>query len=56
MIGLLQLSFRDPADMIEKVRGEPVHLLLAMTTDEVLRIKPQNLLMGLPVRDMEAVN
>ena len=35
---------------------QPVHLLLAMTTDEVLRIKPQNLLTGLPVRDMEAVN
>ena len=56
LIGLLQLSFRDPADVIEKVRGEPVHLLLAMTADGLLRIKPQNLLTGLPVRDMEAVN
>jgi hypothetical protein len=56
LIGLLQLSFRDPADMIEKVRGEPVHLLLAMTADGLLRIKPQNLLTGLPVRDMEAVS
>jgi hypothetical protein len=53
LIGLLRLSFRDPADMIEKVRGEPVHLLLAMAHDEVLRIKPQNLLTGLPVRDVE---
>jgi Family of unknown function (DUF6352) len=56
LIGLLQLSFRDPADVIEKVRGEPVHLLLAMTADGLLRIKPQNLLTGLPVRDMEAVS
>jgi hypothetical protein len=56
LIGLLRLSFRDPADMMEKVRGEPVYLLLAMTTDEALRIKPQNLLSGLPVRDVEAVN
>jgi len=56
LIGLLRLSFRDPADMIEKVRDEPVHLLLAMTTEEVLRIKPQNLLTGLPVGDMEAVS
>jgi Family of unknown function (DUF6352) len=56
LIGLLRLSFRDPADMIEKVRGEPVHLLLAMTSGEELRIKPQNLLTGLPVRDVEAVN
>jgi len=56
LIGLLRLLFRDPADVIEKVRDEPVHLLLAMTTKEVLRIKPQNLLTGLPVRDMEAVS
>jgi hypothetical protein len=42
--------------VIEKVRGEPVHLLLAMTADGLLRIKPQNLLTGLPVRDMEAVS
>jgi hypothetical protein len=56
LIGLLRLSFRDPVDMIEKLRGEPVHLLLAMTSEEVLRIKPQNLLTGLPVSDMEAVN
>jgi len=33
-----------------------VYLLLAMATDEALRIKPQNLLTGLPVRDAEAVN
>jgi hypothetical protein len=56
LIGLLRLSFRDPADMIEKVRGEPVYLLLAMATDEALRMKPQNLLSGLPIRDAEAVN
>jgi hypothetical protein len=56
LISLLRLSFRDPADMIEKFRGEPVYLLLAMAPDEELRIKPQNLLTGLPVRDAEAVN
>jgi hypothetical protein len=56
LIGLLRLSFLDPADMIEKVRGEPVYLLLATATDEALRTKPQNLLTGLPIRDAEAVN
>jgi hypothetical protein len=56
LIGLLRMSFRDPADMKEDARGEPVHLLLATTSDGNLRIKPQNLLMGLPVRDMELVN
>ena len=56
LIGLLRLSFRDPADMIEKVRGEPVYLLLAMATDEALRMKPQNLLTGLPARHPEVVS
>lgn len=56
LISLLRLSFRDQVNMIEKVRGEPVHLLLAITSDGLLRIKPQNLLTGLPVRNMEVVD
>jgi hypothetical protein len=42
--------------MIEKVGGEPVYLLAAETADEVLRLKPQNLVTGLPIRQEEAVN
>ena len=56
LVGLFQLTFRDPADMIEKVRGEPVYLLAAMTPDDELRLKPQNLVTGLPIRHREAVN
>jgi hypothetical protein len=56
MVGLFRLSFRDPADMIEKVKGEPVYLLAAMTPDRELRLKPQNLLTGLPIRHEEAVH
>ena len=55
VIGLYRLAFRDPAAVLEKVRGEPVYLILAMSTDKVLRMKPQNLLTGLPVRRLEAV-
>jgi hypothetical protein len=33
-----------------------VYLLLAMSSDEALRMKAQNLLTGLPIRDAEAVN
>jgi hypothetical protein len=33
-----------------------VYLLMAMTADEVLRLKPQNLVTGLPIRHGEAVN
>ena len=56
LVGLFRLTFRNPADMIEKVRGEPVYLLAAMTPDEELRLKPQNLVTGLPIRHREAVN
>jgi hypothetical protein len=56
LVGLFRLTFLNPADVIDKVRGEPVYLLMAMAPDDVLRLKPQNLLTGLPIRDEEAVN
>jgi hypothetical protein len=56
LIGLFRLTFRDPLDMIERVRGEPVYLLAAMTADGVLHLKPQNLVTGLPIRHEEKVN
>ena len=37
------------------IKGDPVYLILAMSPDKVLRMKPQNLLTGLPVHNVEAV-
>ena len=34
--------------------GEPVYLFMAMTPDRLLRVKPQNLLTGLPARHLRA--
>jgi hypothetical protein len=56
LIGLYRLTFLNAADMIERIRGEPVYLLAAITPDEGLRLKPQNLVTGLPIRQREAVN
>jgi hypothetical protein len=56
LVGLFRLTFQDPLDMIERVRGEPVYLLAAMESDEVLHLKPQNLLTGLPIPYGEIVN
>jgi hypothetical protein len=53
LVGLYRLSFREADAVVEAVRGEPVYLLLAMTHDRVLRMKPQNLLTGLPLRQLE---
>ena len=56
VVGLYRLTFADPMDMVEKVRGEPVYLMAAMAADKVLRLKPQNLVTGLPVRHLETVS
>jgi hypothetical protein len=56
VIGLFQLTFRDPSIVLEKVRGEPVYLILAMTADKLIRMKPQNLVTGLPIRHLEVVS
>ena len=56
VVGLFRLNFRDAGLMLEKVRGEPVHLVLAMTNEHLIRMKPQNLVTGLPVKHLEAVS
>ena len=55
VVGLFRLAFRDPDVVTEKVKGEPVYLILAMDKDKVLRLKPQNLVTGLPIKHLEAV-
>jgi hypothetical protein len=56
VVGLYQLKFKDPTVVTEKIGSEPVYLILAMTPDKVLHMKPQNLLTGLPIRHPELVN
>ena len=55
IVGLFRLTFRDPGTVREELRGEPVYLILAMSPDKIIRMKPQNLVTGLPVRYLEAV-
>jgi Family of unknown function (DUF6352) len=56
LAGLFRLTFRDAALMLDHVRGEPVYLMLAMTPDNIIRMKPQNLVTGLPIARLEAVS
>jgi hypothetical protein len=56
VIGLYRLSFCDPATAAAALQGEPVYLILAMTSDRRLRMKPQNLVVGLPAIHLEAVS
>ena len=55
LVALYGLTFRDPTAAEDTVAGEPVYLILAMTPEKVLRMKPQNLIVGLPIRHLEAV-
>jgi len=55
VLALFRLSFADPSVALDEVRGEPVYLILSMTPDQKLRLKPQNLLTGLPIKRLEMV-
>jgi hypothetical protein len=56
IIGLYRLTFRNPGVVLDKAKGEPIYLILAMTPDRMLRMKPQNLVTGLPIAHLEAVS
>jgi hypothetical protein len=56
IVGLYRLTFRDSQVVLEKAKGEPIYLISAMTADRKLRMKPQNLLVGLPIAHLEAVS
>lgn len=47
---LFRLTFGGSNPAAAPVGQEPIYLILAMTDDRMLRMKPQNLLTGLPVR------
>ena len=56
VLGLFRLTFPDPSAADAALAGEPVYLILAMSADRILRMKPQNLIVGLPLRHLEAVS
>jgi hypothetical protein len=49
LLCLFRLEFADPAAMRSDLAGRPVYLGLAMDEENVVRMKPQNLLLNLPV-------
>ena len=52
VLSLFRLEFRDPALMLPRVAGRPVYLAMAMDAGQSLRLKPQNLLVNLPLAPM----
>ncbi len=49
LIALFRLDFANPADMRPAIAGRPVYLAMAMNSDGLLKLKPQNLLSNLPL-------
>jgi len=50
VLALFRLDFADAGDMRADIAGRPVYLALSMDEDAVVRMKPQNLLINLPLR------
>jgi hypothetical protein len=49
IVALMRLTIEDARLVDERVGDKPVYLILAMGADKVVRLKPQNLVAGLPL-------
>ena len=49
LLALFRLDFADAGEMRADIAGRPVYLALSMGEDGVVRMKPQNLLLNLPL-------
>ena len=51
ILALFELTFDDPAAMRGDISGRSVYLAVAATEEGAVRMKPQNLLINLPVHE-----
>lgn len=49
IVALMRMTFEDLRFVDERVGDRPVYLILAMGADKIVRLKPQNLVVGLPL-------
>jgi hypothetical protein len=54
IVTLMRMTFVDESRLKPGVRGAPVYLIGAMDTDKIWRLKPQNLIAGLPLIEGKA--
>ncbi|HEV7599507.1 MAG TPA: DUF6352 family protein [Bradyrhizobium sp.] len=55
IVALMRLNIEDTRLVDERVGTKPVYLILAMGADKVVRLKPQNLVVGLPLASAATV-
>ncbi|MBC7802426.1 MAG: hypothetical protein H7Y16_01005 [Candidatus Parcubacteria bacterium] len=51
ILALLRLEFADPGEMRRDIAGRSVYLALASDEEDAVRMKPQNLLLNLPLHE-----
>jgi hypothetical protein len=56
IVGLYRLVPGDRGIVLDRTRDNPIYLILAMTPERNLRMKPQNLVTGLPITHLESVS
>ncbi len=56
IVALYTLRIQEPIISAGVADKNPIYLILAMTPDKSLRMKPQNLIVGLPVRHLETAS
>jgi hypothetical protein len=56
IVALYRVTVADRDLVLDRARDCPIYLIAAITPDGKLRLKPQNLLTGLPIRRLEAVS
>lgn len=51
VLSLFRLDFKNQSHMRSEIAGKPVYLGLAIDTNNILKVKPQNLLVNLPLAE-----
>jgi hypothetical protein len=54
IVGLYRMTLGEGERVLDKAKGEPIYLIMAMTPERALRMKPQNLITGLPIAHFQA--
>ena len=53
LLALFRLDFREPGDVVAEMAGKPVYLGLACRPDRTLKMKPHNLVVNLPLANVQ---
>jgi hypothetical protein len=56
VLALYTMTLPDDVPVLPAARGKPIYLVMAMAPDRMLRLKPQNLVTGLPLAVREMAN